>query len=196
MPSRNQLKTAETSGQLFHVYSRGIARRAIFGNAVDRREFLQCLRRYLSDGIERDRTGRAYRKLNGEAAVLAYCLMPNHFHLIVYQRNPYGMAKLMRPALTGYVMAYNSRHNRTGRLFESVYKASPIADTEYAKSAIAYVHSNHETGPQYELCSHAIYTGESPTDWVDVRAGLAIFGGRESYRRFVEGYLRRRAAQG
>lgn len=56
MPSRNQLKTGGTSGQLFHVYSRGI----------DRREFLQCLRRYLSDGIERDRTGRAYRKLNDE----------------------------------------------------------------------------------------------------------------------------------
>lgn len=192
MPSRNQQKPSHGEG-LFHVYSRGFDRRPIFGSAVDSREFLQCFRRYLcTDGTQRDRSRRAYRHLDNEGAVLAYCLMPNHFHLVIHQRRPFGMAHLMRPAITGYVMYYNRRHGRSGRLFESVYKASPIDDHRYAKAAIAYVHSNHPEDPGFELCSHDFYTGHERPDWIDTKAGLAVFGGPRAYERFLAGYRRTR----
>lgn len=191
MPSRNQIKQHDAVDQLFHVYNRGVDRRAIFRSQVDRREFLQSFRRYLCPDSERDVYRRAYRKLNDQVAVVAFCLMPNHFHLILRQLQAGGMARLMRSATSGYVMSYNRRHQRSGRIFESPYKARPLFGALQAMTAISYVHNNHSEGPDYELCSHGLYLGRESSDWVDVESGLDVFGGKAGYESFLDGYIAR-----
>ncbi|MBI5310975.1 MAG: transposase [Actinobacteria bacterium] len=195
MPSRNQRKSHAAVDRLFHVYNRGIDRLAIFQDAVDQREFLQCFRRYLSPEPFRDDHFRPYRKLSDQVAVAAYCLMPNHFHLIVHQIQEGGMAKLMHGALSGYVSSYNRRHGRSGRLFEAPYKAAEIVSHGQAKRAIAYVHNNHPIGPDYELCTHPLYRGKAQSDWIAVETGLRVFGGVDHYSDYMDRYVASKSAE-
>lgn len=166
---------------------------SIFQDAVDQREFLQCFRRYLSPETFRDDHSRPYRKLSDQVAVVAFCLMPNHFHMIVHQIQAGGMANLMHRALSGYVSTYNRRHRRSGRLFESPYKATEIVSHRQAKRAIAYVHDNHPTGLDYELCSHPLYLGHEQSDWIAVETGLQAFGGVDHYTDFMDRYVAAKA---
>jgi hypothetical protein len=185
MPSRNSRKLNPSANTSFHVYNRGIDRRLIFRDDADRREFLQCFRRYLAPGSFVDSSGRPYRRLRGSVTVLAYCLMPNHFHFVVHQCEPGGMERLFRSAMTGYVKYFNARHGRRGRLFTGEYLAVAAHDPRQLQNAIAYVHSNHHDGPGYQFCSHRAYLGSRDADWIDVERGLAVFGDATRYRRFM-----------
>ncbi|MFY9487932.1 MAG: transposase [Solirubrobacterales bacterium] len=191
MPGLNQLKPTDAANSTFHVYNRGIGRAPIFRDAIDRREFIECFRRYLVPEVVRARYRRPYKKLGGEVGVLAYCLLDNHFHLVVHQRTATGVQRLMRGALAGYSRQYNTRYERTGRLFESPYKASLVTEHRYAKELIAYVHTNHPDQLQHPFSSHAAYSDPSIAPWLSVSSGLAIFGGLQPYLDYVASYCAR-----
>jgi putative transposase len=92
---------------LHHVIARGIERRAIVEHDGDRQDFLERLAR----GVERAHTG-----------LFAWCLMPNHFHLLLRTgRAP--LSTVMRRVLTGYAVAFNRRHRRAGHLFQNRFKS-------------------------------------------------------------------------
>lgn len=195
LPPRNRSKPAGASTALYHVYNRGANRAHIFRSAVDYREFVQCLKRYLDGRGQADRSGRRYTDLSERVEVIAYCLMPNHFHLIIRQLVNGGMAELMKRAMTGYSMYFNARYGRSGRLFEGPYRAAPIEDPHYARAAIAYVHANHPQGPGWPMCSHAEFVGERESDWLATDVGLRVFGGRAGYMRHMDRYLAARATE-
>lgn len=182
----------------YHVFNRGLGRQVIFFDDLDRREFVQCFRRHLSPVEFVDQWGRPYKKMNDQVSVLAYCLMPNHFHLVLHQLTSDGISRLMHAAMAGYTRYFNRRHGRSGRLCGGGFRAVPKLDPTDAATAILYVHCNNEMNAEYEFCSHNAYmAGElrgepsvgPPVDWLDIRGGLKIFRGRDEYARRLARYL-------
>lgn len=171
----------------FHVTAHGVGDTKIFLCSQDKREFLSRYCNYLSPQVIRNSSRRRYRKLHDEVSLLAYCLMDNHFHLILHQETAEGMANLMARTQTAYVRYFNDRYRRRGPLFDARYAAQPIRDHRHAKFSIAYTHLNHEAEQRdYEFSSHRLYLGEYNCDWIDVRRGIRIYGGVDAYRAFLD----------
>ena len=105
MPAKNVVKTYVENGY-YHIYNRGVEKRDIFLDDQDYSVFLHFLKQYLSPpqpkGTFLTMTGlhlvrpRPVHPLHNEIDLLAHCLMPNHFHLLLKQKTPDGMIKLLR----------------------------------------------------------------------------------------------------
>jgi putative transposase len=111
---------------IYHVTSRGIARRTVFDDDYDCRTFLICLR---------------HTVLRYEWRCLAYCLMQNHFHLLV-QTPKANLANGMRDLKSGYVTAYNARRGEDGSRFKARYWRQLVQDDAYLLTAAIYVALN------------------------------------------------------
>ena len=72
----------------------------------------------------------------------AYCLMPNHFHLLVREKNEGGIQKFMLKLLTAYSMYFNKKNERSGSLFENRFRALHVDDDDYLRYLLAYIHLN------------------------------------------------------
>lgn len=100
--------------------------------------------------------------------------------------NDEGLRRLMQSVMTSYVMYYNRRHNTSGPLFRGPYRANPIEDEQQLKWTIAYVHSNHPSGPEYKYSTHNAYVNPDETPgWLQVAKPLNYFGGVDEYRTFM-----------
>jgi REP element-mobilizing transposase RayT len=116
----------DAPGALHHVIVRGIERRKIFEDDIDRHEFLSRLGKVLSD----TRTG-----------CFAWALIPTHFHLLLRSGNG-ALATVMRRLLTGHAMGFNRRHGRSGKLFQNRYKSILCQEDVYLLELIRYIHLN------------------------------------------------------
>lgn len=74
--------------------------------------------------------------------ISAYCLMPNHFHLLIRELEEGGISKFMQKLTTGYTMYFNKWHERNGALFQGTFKATHVADDRYLRYLISYIHLN------------------------------------------------------
>ncbi|MEK7662110.1 MAG: transposase [Patescibacteria group bacterium] len=134
--------------EYYHIYNRGTDKREIFLDDLDKERFLKLL--FVSNGdksfVFRDfPIGLPYVKFDrGEprTAIGAYCLMPNHFHLLVRETSENGITKFISKVLTSYSMYFNKKYNRSGRLFEGTFKAKHIDNDRYLKYLFAYIHLN------------------------------------------------------
>ena len=72
----------------------------------------------------------------------AYCLMPNHFHILLTQTNSGDVSKFMHKLTTGYSMYYNNKYERTGALFEGKFKSEHANNDRYLKYLFSYIHLN------------------------------------------------------
>jgi putative transposase len=72
----------------------------------------------------------------------AYCLMPNHFHLLLTSETDIGISEFMRKLTTGYTMYFNKRNDRTGALFQGTFKSKHADSDEYLKYLFSYIHLN------------------------------------------------------
>ena len=127
-------------GYFYHIYNRGVDKRNIFIEDRDYIRFLRILSVF--NNVERCcsfHRGPSSQKLVG---VLCYCLMPNHFHLILTPLVENGIQKFMRKVGTGYAMYFNEKYKRTGSLFENRYKAILIDSDSYFLHLTRYIHLN------------------------------------------------------
>ncbi len=133
-------KISFSIGYFYHIYNRGVDKRDIFMEDGDYIRFLRILSVF--NNMERCRSsyrGPSSQKLVG---VLCYCLMPNHFHLILTPLVENGIQKFMRKVGTGYAMYFNEKYKRTGSLFENRYKAILIDSDSYFLHLTRYIHLN------------------------------------------------------
>ena len=72
----------------------------------------------------------------------AYCLMPNHFHLLLQEKEDGGISRFMQKLLTGYTMYFNKRQDRTGALFQGKFQSRHVDEDNYLKYLVAYIHLN------------------------------------------------------
>jgi len=134
-------------GEFYHVYNRGNDKRGIFLNSHDLDRFINLL------FVCNSNKPVVFKIIQGESLdtidrgeslvdIGAYCLMPNHFHLLVREKVEGGISMFMKKLSTGYVMYFNKKNERTGKLFEGAFKATHVDNDEYLKYLFAYIHLN------------------------------------------------------
>jgi putative transposase len=208
--------------EFYHLYNRGVEKRDIFWDERDYRRFLALL--YLCNGTEivnmqMLRAGNiSYRKVfsleRGEplVAIGAYCLMPNHFHLLIKEIRPGGASLFMKKLLTAYAMYANKRHDRSGVLFQGRFRSEHVGTDNYFKYLYSYIHLNplkildpkwKEKGPsfssrsaeeylqRYPFSSYAQYLGKVlPEDAILDRAAFPdYFSEQGSFKKFHEYWI-------
>lgn len=182
MPRKNTRKS-KFAVRFFHVYNRHVRGEAMFMDDIDRDVFIDCLQRHLSKSPSFDAYGRPYPNYRGRVRLITFALMPNHFHLILFQLRPGGIADLMHSALNGYVQRFNRRHGFTGPLFLGEYRARELRGKREILDGVLYVHNNHNPGCDCRYCGQRWFWSEGADSpgWADVQRALRLFGGSDRY---------------
>ena len=170
----------DLAGYMYHVLARGNERREIFPEKGDCEDFLSRFKTAL------DKTG---------GKCLAWCLMPNHFHLLILRgKNP--LAELMRRLMTGYAIGFNIRHRRSGHLFQNRYKGILCDEEEYFRELVAYIHLNPLRAKlvqdfrglgEYKWCGHGALIGRYKAAFLERDYVLGHFGDTE--KKAVQCYM-------
>jgi len=171
----------EYPGAWYHIMNRGRRGERVFQDARDRQAFVELLEK-ISEMFK--------------VGVTAYCLMPNHFHLLI--QTPEGnLTRCMRHLGGVYTQLYNRRHGQDGQLFRGRYKAILIEENEYLLGLVHYIHHNPlKAGlaarlKDYPWTSHHGYLSSSDTwAWLNVRPVLSRFSddpvkARQGYRQYM-----------
>jgi len=140
----------------YHIYNRGNNREDIFYEDKNYEFFLRRIR----------------ENLPGYAELVAYCLMPNHFHLIVYVVNSTDFYKALRKTFISYSKAINQSLGRTGHLFEGRYKYKLVPENNYLLHLSRYIHLNPvraglvDKPDKWEHSSYLAYIGKGRDDFI------------------------------
>ena len=137
-------------GEWYHCYTRGIDKRTVFQSRSDYLRFQQAL--YLSNSDKNIERGAiqhlshqeilATERGNPLVAVGAYCLMPNHFHLLIKERREGGLTRFMQKLGTSYTMYFNAKNQRSGALFVGPFRSRHVDDDRYLSRVVPYIHLN------------------------------------------------------
>lgn len=216
MPCKNIVKVYVENGY-YHIYNRGVEKRNIFLDECDFKTFLNILKTALIPPPEKKDLmvnfttfkgdtfkgiARQTKNFHGEIELLAYCLMPNHFHLLIKQNTNNGIKKFMQSVTTRYSLYFNKKYKRVGALFQSAYKAALITEEPYLLHLTRYIHLNPAEYTKELIniySSYGDYIGIRKTSWVNSDFILSFFGNKKesnliflesykSYRDFVEKY--------
>lgn len=169
----------------YHVYNRGVNKRRIFLDDEDYSVFLNLLKRYLSDKPVSDKKRREYVWLHNEIELLAFCLMPNHFHLLLYQISESAMTTLLRGVCTSYTGYFNKKYNRIGHLFQDRFKASMVTNDGYLHHISRYIHRNPHDYANWEYSSYPNYLGKQQASWVQPGRIVDLFPSVPAYIEFM-----------
>lgn len=153
MPTR---KTPLVTGEIYHIYNRGINKQNIFLHKRDYSYMLQILEyySYLSSLLsyskfkkiaryKRESTLQLIKKDNIKIVdILAFCVMPNHFHLIVRQVVDGGICRFFGNIQNSYASYFNIKNKREGSLFQGRFKSVRVLDDEQLTHVVRYIHLN------------------------------------------------------
>lgn len=127
-------KSRESSGTgIYHVMLRGINRQNIFYDVNDYETFLESLRKLVHP------TDEQHRPLPSHCIVYAYCLMPNHVHLLLQEKDE-GLAFVMKSLGVAYAWHYNKKYQHLGPVFQDRYRSEPVNDNAYFFTLLRYIH--------------------------------------------------------
>lgn len=134
-------------GEYYHLYNRGNSKQKIFNNRYDYERFMKLL--YIansSEGFHFSDIQNIYEVERSERLISigAYCLMPNHFHLLItpIKNRENEVSKFMKKLGTAYSMYFNTRYERVGTLFEGKFKSEHLDSDRYLKYLFSYIHLN------------------------------------------------------
>lgn len=172
-------------GSYYHLYNRGAHRQSIFRQESD----------YLSVLARTKEVARLY-----QIAVIAYCLMPNHYHFLVRQEGPHRAGQLAQSVFNGYSKSFNLRYAHAGTLFEGPYQVRLVETDRHLRHLCRYIHANpvkDGIALAPELWPYSNYL-----EWINQRSGTLVdrefvvqhFPEPQRYVAFVQDYLARREA--
>ncbi len=212
MPSKNTIKIY-VEGGIYHLFNRGVEKRNIFLDDQDYKIFLYYLKSFLTPidkqskpppGIRYQSTTKSGFTLYKEIQLVAFCLMPNHFHLLVKQSSKRAIVELMKRLTNAYTEYFNKKYARTGALFQGCYKGVLVEDELYFLHLSRYIHGNArelfknlKDFREYSYSSYLDYLGERETNWLHPEEILNYFEKRKgdldgeefsSYQNFIETY--------
>lgn len=147
--SMSQRKYNFVPGEFYHIYNRGTDKRPIFLDESDYQRFQTLL--YLANTNKAISLKDIYRNNsnpfdieieNKLVAIGAYCLMPNHFHILITPLSEVGLSVFMQKISTAYSMYFNKKYERTGSLFQGKFKSQHASEDPYLKYLFSYIHLN------------------------------------------------------
>ena len=175
MPQRN---TDLCAGEYYHLYNRGHNRERICFERENYAFFLRRLRKYVVP----------------IADVVAYCLMPTHYHLLVLLKEA-DLSHRMQLLSISYTKAMNKRYDRVGSLFQGAFQAKHVDENNYLVHLSRYIHLNPVLGglverpEDWEFSSYREYIGMRDGTLPQPEIVLTQFPSAEAYREFVESYV-------
>jgi len=219
-------------GNFYHIYNRGVEKRTIFENDNDRWRFLQGLflfnderttanllwqmerdRGKVTFGVLKDFFEKEKRIRDPLVRILADCLMPNHFHLLIEEIKEGGISRFMHKLGVGYTKYFNNKYKRVGSLLQGTFKAAFVDNERYLQYLLVYINvlnpgeliepNLKENGVQdiekimqfaeeYQWSTNPEYLNKR--DSIIIEKGLLgeIFPDPEEYRRFARDILKSR----
>jgi len=200
----------------YHIYNRGVEKRTIFLDEQDYGVFLGYLKQYLlpkddvglrillsdpkTSSREKDNLLKLIRlnNFNSEIKLVAYCLMTNHFHFLIYQNHGNSVDRFMNSLGTRYTQYFNKKYRRVGALCQGVYKAIMVNSDAQLLELSRYIHKQalpilRTPGLAWERrdsqpCSYPEYVGQRKSEWVHPEEILKFFSRTNpklSYESFV-----------
>lgn len=212
------------NNEIYHVLNRGVEKRKIFLDDKDYFRFIHDLYEFNDEAPAENIYYKSLwlesyevepRKITKErkllVEILSFCLMPNHYHLIVRQLKDGGIIKFMQKLGTGYTMSFNKKYKRIGPLFQGTFKPILIDKSNHFLNLPYYIHLNPldlkfpewrvrkmgdyneaiEYLNNYRWSSHLDYIGKKNFPSVtDRKLLLDIFGGEEKYKQSINKWLK------
>lgn len=177
MPRR---KVQFVQGSYYHIYNRGADQRSIFRSEENYRYCLRLMSKYLE---------------RLQITMIAYCLLPNHYHWLVRQDGEERAGLLPQRGFNAYSTAFNNHNNRSGTLFEDRYKAIVVTTDDYLRHLCRYIHANpvrHGIADAVDLWPYS-----NSLEWIEQRPGQLVnrdfvkmhFPTTDHYRAYVRAYL-------
>jgi REP element-mobilizing transposase RayT len=164
------------TGNFYHVYNRGNNRQTIFFERENYLYFLRLIKQHL---------------IGQDIEIIAYCLMPNHYHLLVYL-NGTTLTQLMKSLSLAYTKALNKRHDRVGSLFQGRFQSVHVSNTAYLVHLSRYIHLNPvkahlvEQLAAWEFSSYLEYAGLRQGKIPKLDYLKALIGGEQAYQQFLD----------
>ncbi len=189
--------------KIYHLYNRGVAKQPIFTSDRDRHHFLELLSLYRDGALTTKPSLLSPEQLQEILVtdpqeplvdILAYCLMPNHFHLLVRQVADDGVTRFMRRSQNSYVHYYNLKHDRVGPLFQGRFQAVVILSNEQLLHVSRYIHLNPMVARlasdlgSYHWSSFPAYVQGTNSRLCETRTILGLSGSHDTYEVFVRDY--------
>lgn len=172
----SRLLPAYQIGQYYHFYNRGRSRLPIF---VEPDNYLFVLRKVKQYSQEFD------------LSIIAYCLMPNHYHFLIRQDGQHPAGLLLQRVFNSYSKAYNKHYGHSGTLFEGPYKAKRVDETAHLLHLCRYIHGN----PVKDclVSDPANWPYSNYLEWIGKREGVLVdkdfvsqhFSNPDLYRAFL-----------
>lgn len=206
-------KTQFVNWEYYHIYNRGVDKRTVFQDENDFFRFYISLILLNSrkDGLMEDWRDfrrwhpraqlseflKQYPKGENIVEIVAYCLNPNHFHLLLKQKTDDGIKKYMHKVSTSYTNYFNAKYDRSGALFQGRFKSSRIKSTGKLLYMSVYVSCNSEVhgislAKKYPWCSFGEYVSENSKS--KLCGGKKVikdnFRGADDFKNFAEENIR------
>lgn len=148
MPYRT---TPLVNGQVYHVFNRGVEKRNVFTDKRGYSRFLETIQYYqqiypqvrFSKADKDKKENLSDKKL---VEIIAYCLMPNHFHFLLRQVSDNGISTFVRRLINSYTRYFNTKNERVGSLFQGPFKAVRMESDEQLLHVTRYIHLNPLAG--------------------------------------------------
>lgn len=161
-------------GEYYHIYNRGVDKREIFSDGQDYFWFLSGLSAFNDEKL----TGSLSAKIKNRSLasekkellveIIAYCLNPNHYHLILREEKEKGITEFMHRLGTSYTKFFNQKYNHSGSLFQGTFKAIHIDSNKYLNYLSCYINHNHFIHG-YSKDKNEIYPYSSLPDYLQKR---------------------------
>lgn len=148
-------------GGIYHVYNRGVNKEPIFFEDNDFNLFLGLLDRYvLGNSLDFSHRTKNYKS---RISLLAFCLLNNHIHLLIQQKDEKALTEFMHSLMTSFTMKINNKYKRVGHLFQGIYKARLIESDDDLLNISKYIHTNADDSytdfVHYPYSSVRVYLG-------------------------------------
>lgn len=190
------------NGYSYHIFNRGVEKKTIFTSDGDRIRFLKTIIYYqrLGPKPKFSMFNRSQNKqLKGEKIIeiIAFCLMPNHFHLLIKQNRDKAISEFLSKVTNSYTKYFNTKYNRVGPLFQGQFKAVLVESDEQITHLSRYIHLNPFVSDLINKLED--YSWSSFSDYLDktsifthlgggitTEEVLRLFKSRDEYKNFVK----------
>jgi putative transposase len=191
-------KTILATGETYHIFNHSSQGIPLFKGGRECKLILESMKFYLQPNppirfsIYRTSKNRFPVDLSHRlVTIICFCLMPNHFHLILRQEKDNGIKQFIQRVSNSFAHYFNVKYKRRGHVFEGSFKAVRVETEEQLNHLSRYIHLNPVTSylvkdpHDYPHSSYKVYIGEETSDIIDCSFVLNHFSSFEEYKKFV-----------